>query len=42
LETYPCQAKVYRYTLIEKGTNEDLDFEEVQELNNLGWEISLD
>lgn len=41
-ETYPGQATVYRYTLIGKGTAADLDSEELQSLENLGWEFSFD
>jgi hypothetical protein len=41
-ETYPAQARVYSYTLIEKGTAEDLDVEELQALEALGWEFSFD
>jgi hypothetical protein len=40
-ETYPAQATVYSYTLIEKGTVENLDPEELQSLENLGWEFSF-
>jgi hypothetical protein len=40
-ETYPAQATVYSYTLIEKGEAEDLDTEELQELETLGWEFSF-
>jgi hypothetical protein len=38
-ETYPAQATVYSCTLIQKGTVEDLDMEELQALNDLGWEF---
>jgi hypothetical protein len=41
-ETYPAQATVYSYTLIEKGTVEDLDVEEIQDLEVLGWEFSFE
>jgi hypothetical protein len=40
-ETYPGQATVYSYTLIEKGTVEDLDSDELQSLESLGWVFSL-
>jgi hypothetical protein len=41
-ESYPGQATVYSYTLIEKGTAEDLDSDELQSLKNLGWEFSFE
>jgi hypothetical protein len=41
-ETYPGQATVYSYTLIEKGTVEDLDADELQSLEGLGWEFSFE
>jgi hypothetical protein len=41
-ETYPAQATVYSYTLIEKGTVENLDAEEIQNLEALGWEFSFE
>jgi hypothetical protein len=41
-ETYPAQAGVYSCTLIKKGTVEDLDADEIQALENLGWEFSLE
>jgi hypothetical protein len=41
-ETYPGQATVYSYTLIEKGTVEDLDADEIQNLEELGWEFSFE
>jgi hypothetical protein len=41
-ETYPVQATVYSYTLIEKGTVENLDAEEIQDLETLGWEFSFE
>jgi hypothetical protein len=41
-ETYPAQATVYSYTLIEKGTVEDLDAEEIQALEELGWEFPFE
>jgi hypothetical protein len=41
-ETYPAQATVYSYNLIEKGTVEDLDAEEIQDLEALGWEFSFE
>jgi hypothetical protein len=40
-ETYPGHATVYSYTLIEKGKVEDLDAEEIQSLEELGWKISF-
>jgi hypothetical protein len=38
-ETYPAQTTVYRYTLIKNGTVEDLDADEIQELETLGWKF---
>jgi hypothetical protein len=39
-ETYPEQATVYNYTLLQKGTVEDLDEKELLSLINLGgWEF---
>jgi hypothetical protein len=40
-ETYPAQATVYECTLIQKGTVDDLDMEELQALSDLGWEFSF-
>jgi hypothetical protein len=41
-ETYPAQATVYSYTLIKKGTVEDLDTDEIQALQALGWKFSFE
>jgi hypothetical protein len=41
-ETYPAQASVYDCTLIQKGTANDLDYDEIQDLINLGWEFPFD
>jgi hypothetical protein len=41
-ETYPAQATVYSCTLIEKGTVEDLDSDEIQNLENLGWKFPFE
>jgi hypothetical protein len=41
-EIYPAEATVYSYTLIEKGTVGDLDPNEIQNLENLGWEFSFE
>lgn len=41
-ETYPGQATVHSYTLLERGTIEDLDCDEIQNLENLGWEFSFE
>jgi uncharacterized lipoprotein YehR (DUF1307 family) len=41
-ETYPAQTTVYSYTLIKKGTVEDLDTDEIQELETLGWKFSFE
>jgi hypothetical protein len=41
-ETYPAQATVYSCTLIKKGTVEDLDSDEIQNLENLGWKFPFE
>lgn len=38
-ETYPAQATAYDCTLVQKGTTEDLDEQELLSLASLGWEF---
>lgn len=36
-ETYPCQALAYRAELMEKGSYDDLDKEQMDRLREMGW-----
>lgn len=36
-ESYPCQAQVYRAELIEKGSYDELDKNEMEQIREMGW-----